>query len=645
MIGLQLRNKILVQLLIFLTSVYIYSGEGEKVLVVVNDAFPASMEVGNYYAAKRGVPQGNICHVISKESTSVNLETYKKSILEPVRKTVSGRISYIVLTFKMPFKLDINGTSYSLDSFLCFPFDEINSKLQPPKFNEKTGSVIGYNGEKSPFFRRSGRFSSNGRQFLVTRLDGVNIEIAKGLVDRAIYGEANISPKYGKGYFDQNGYTQSQPEQYKTDLEIEKAYELSKAKGYGSDLEQGREEYGEGDCPEALWYYGWYKYNHYNDAFKWKPGAVGIHLDSASCLSPRGGANWVANALKRGITAAMGTVSEPYLHTFTKADIFYKNLLNGANFAESAYYATPALKWMMCMVGDPIYNPVGNNIKKIKDIVPAKFISLSFEHEESFPTSEITVKAESDKFTDMKIEYGENASCSAIKNDILSTLKHRVDVSKLKENTEYYFKVTLTDMYKNSEVKEGRFKTTSILLPSIENLKAEPGNGRIHLTWGKQKNASISGYRVFKSLSGFEECSLQAEVKSDILEFEDKDVKNNVLYDYYVKSFDKEGNISSKGDKVTASATNLVCAQKLKSEIKKVSVVLSWEPVADKDVGYYLVYKKEKNGDFEKYRKVFKSDFSDIDVKKGDKYWYKIRTMGKNDEEGLFTEQLEVNFK
>ena len=32
-------------------------------------------------------------------------------------------------------------------------------------------------------------------------------------------------------------------------------------------------------CEDAAFYAGWYSLDHYNDAFTWKPGAIGIHLE------------------------------------------------------------------------------------------------------------------------------------------------------------------------------------------------------------------------------------------------------------------------------------------------------------------------------------------------------------------------------
>jgi hypothetical protein len=39
-------------------------------------------------------------------------------------------------------------------------------------------------------------------------------------------------------------------------------------------------------CPDAALYAGWYKYGHYNEAFTWKDGAIGYHLEAGPCSTP-----------------------------------------------------------------------------------------------------------------------------------------------------------------------------------------------------------------------------------------------------------------------------------------------------------------------------------------------------------------------
>ena len=110
-------------------------------------------------------------------------------------------------------------------------------------------------------------------------------------------------------------------------------------------------------CDDALLYAGWYSLNNYNDAFSWMPGAIGIHLDSASAANPRGGKNWSANAIKKGITVTAGAVGEPFLQGLPRPDGVILNLFEGANVGDAFLRNTLWLKWMIINIGDPLYRP------------------------------------------------------------------------------------------------------------------------------------------------------------------------------------------------------------------------------------------------------------------------------------------------
>jgi hypothetical protein len=115
-----------------------------------------------------------------------------------------------------------------------------------------------------------------------------------------------------------------------------------------------------GDAPDVALYIGWYKLRAYEDAFGFKPGAVGYHMASAEALSvhdpdERG---WCKNALGRGITVTLGSVGEPYLDAFPKPDDFVKLLLSGRYALVEAYALTSRyVSWRMVLFGDPLYNP------------------------------------------------------------------------------------------------------------------------------------------------------------------------------------------------------------------------------------------------------------------------------------------------
>ena len=150
------------------------------------------------------------------------------------------------------------------------------------------------------------------------------------------------------------------------DWQLHRSAQFAKAAGFTVTEDAHEAEFGTppapARCDDAILYAGWYSLNNYNDAFSWRPGAVGIHLDSASAANPRGGSNWSANAIKKGITVTAGAVDEPFLQGLPRPDGIIFNLLEGANVGDAFLRNTLWLKWMIINIGDPLYRPFAKKL-------------------------------------------------------------------------------------------------------------------------------------------------------------------------------------------------------------------------------------------------------------------------------------------
>jgi len=109
-------------------------------------------------------------------------------------------------------------------------------------------------------------------------------------------------------------------------------------------------------------YFGWYDWNvngpFINPAFRFKKGAIAVHLHSFSAAQLRDPAkNWSAPLLARGAAVTLGNVYEPYLQMTHHFDIFQRRLLAGHCVVEAAYMAIPVLSWQNLVLGDPLYRP------------------------------------------------------------------------------------------------------------------------------------------------------------------------------------------------------------------------------------------------------------------------------------------------
>ena len=344
----------------------------QRVLVVYNSKVQSSVSVATYYSAKRGIPAANLCPIAPPSTTTLAWADYDATVRSVVKTCLNAvganNILYIVLTYQTPYTVTApDNNLYALDQYLADIWDA----------NSPAGQY-GFSGSGQPYYANAQsqaniypswqsfatyRSQANAiRIYSVWRLDGATQAIAQGLVDKALAAEsAGLS---GQGCFDRRGGDISQIQD--TDVgsgewDLHRAAGFTAQAGFTVTEDSNAAEFGTAPaplrCDGAALYSGWYSLNNYNDAFSWNTGAIGFHLDSASAVDPRGGANWSANALIRGITVTSGSVAEPFLEGLPHPDVVYLSLLQGANVGDAFLRAEYALKWMLLNIGDPLYRP------------------------------------------------------------------------------------------------------------------------------------------------------------------------------------------------------------------------------------------------------------------------------------------------
>ena len=215
----------------------------------------------------------------------------------------------------------------------------------------------------NPFFQDSAVNLDDLPVLMVSRLDGPTAELAKGLVDKAL--QAERSGLQGTVYFDARGLkAKDAANTYGVyDQSLRDAAEVAKQhSAYRVVLDNTDATFSQpGSAPDVALYIGWYKLRAYEDAFTFKPGAIGYHMASAEAITvhDRGERGWCKNALEHGITATLGSVGEPYLDAFPEPARFTALLLTGKYSLAEVYYLTSRyISWRMVLFGDPLYNPM-----------------------------------------------------------------------------------------------------------------------------------------------------------------------------------------------------------------------------------------------------------------------------------------------
>jgi len=347
----------------------------DRVLVVFNARSPSSKEVAEYYCQKRRIPKKNRCAVNPQSAAgpgneTISLTDFERLIKKPIQKclTAAGKnkILYIVLAYDTPYRVNAGaGRGLAVDQYLADAWDALPSSGRA--LNPYYAHAMAKEGRYPHFLSlESYRAQANAKPiYSVWRLDAATPALAQALVDKAIAAEAR--EPIGQACFDRRFgdlTTQADTGYGAGDWQLHRAAEFAKAAGFNVIEDANEAEFGTPPaplrCDDALLYAGWYSLNHYNDAFSWRTGAIGFHLDSASAANPRGGKNWSANAIKAGITVTAGAVDEPFLPGLPRPDGVFLNLFEGANVGDAFLRNTLWLKWMIIYLGDPLYRPFPN---------------------------------------------------------------------------------------------------------------------------------------------------------------------------------------------------------------------------------------------------------------------------------------------
>ena len=356
-----------------------------RVLVVWNASFPESKRVAEYYMKKRGIPRDNRCEIhtgTQKLDTRILIwDQYDATIANPVKKCLNrlgkDRILYIVLSFEVPFGLAKAPENHgrAIDSYLADIWAEAQGSTQSlnPYFDPATPHVGNY----SQFVSFADYRSRPGAKHIysVWRLDAPDEAAARGLVDKAM--DAEKTGLSGQACFDRRFGDISRVKTFgygEGDWDLYRAAEQLKQAGVSVTEDDNDAEFGHAPaparCDDAIFYSGWYSLNHYNDAFTWKPGAIGFHLDSQSAEDTRRGPGWSGSALMKGITVTSGAFAEPYLTGLPHPGGVVHDLLAGANVGDAFLRNTLWLRWMILNIGDPLYRPKFLPAKKSSEPAP-----------------------------------------------------------------------------------------------------------------------------------------------------------------------------------------------------------------------------------------------------------------------------------
>jgi len=374
-------------------TVALAAGRGDEVVVIYNSRMPESRELAFYYAQRRDVPTNQVFGFdlpttemisrtdfrdqlqkpLSKALEKQKLFTIRSEIIpaardktgDVVQKVATAKVRYATLCFGVPVRI-------SNDPNLSEPGTEkmrpemrrneaaVDSELAALPLLIQGHPLYGPARNSAYGVTNAALIHPTNGVFMVARLDGPSVEIARGLVDKAM--EAETNGLWGRAYFDLRGLTNTN---YKIgDDWIRNAADIVKRVGFETVVDNQPETFSAAfPMSQIAFYAGWYD-GQVSGPFtrpkvEFMPGAVAYHLHSFSAHTLRTPDQyWVGPLLAKGATATMGYVEEPYLEgTVNVAALLADFTFFGFSFGEAAYAAQQVLSWQTTVVGDPLYCP------------------------------------------------------------------------------------------------------------------------------------------------------------------------------------------------------------------------------------------------------------------------------------------------
>jgi len=357
---------------IALSATPVRAQSAANVLLVVNSSSRDSIEIGEYYAAARQIPAGQIVKIFAPTSDSLSRASFEATVSGPIveflaKHLLHDQVLYIVLTKGVPLRVDgtegQDGTVASVDSELTLLYRRMTGTPVP---------VIGrvanplYLGDKPVTgAKRFTRLDSD--LYLVTRLDGYTVADVKALIDRGVKPatDGQIVLDQRVTMIDRGGDAWLQ----------EAANRLTTGEQGARVLLESTRAVATATGP-VLGYFSWGSNDPNNQrrvmGMSFANGAIGgmfVSTDGRTFKEPNpqwkpavagsstGGQSLIGDLIREGITGVSGHVAEPYLDSIVRPQILFPAYFSGFNLAESFYLAMPFLSWQDIVVGDPLCAP------------------------------------------------------------------------------------------------------------------------------------------------------------------------------------------------------------------------------------------------------------------------------------------------
>ena len=347
---------------LFISAAELFAGgSGLNVVVVVNQNSTNSVQLGNYYCERRGVPPQNLLRI---NWTGGNVEwttsDFTNLLFNPLIGMLSSRgltnqIDYVVLSMDFPYRVVQGGAQSGTNStttalFYGFKTDDCSNNCPEgiPGCNLPAASSNAYAASEG-IFRQTPPIAAGSNSWLVTMLTSSNLAQAKAIIDHGAASDGTFPT--------QMVWLAKSSDVFRNIRYLEFDNTIFDARVDG-DFSIARTNL---DSPYGLtnlfgYQTGRYQFNILSNVFV--PGAIADSLTSYGGLiyQPNDHTTLLA-FLNAGACGSYGTITEPcaYLQKFPSPQVYFYQA-RGFSLAE-CYYMSLANPYQGLIVGEPLAAP------------------------------------------------------------------------------------------------------------------------------------------------------------------------------------------------------------------------------------------------------------------------------------------------
>jgi uncharacterized protein (TIGR03790 family) len=307
--------------------------QASQLAIVINDAEPNSIEVGEYYRKAHGIPAANVAHVnIPNRPRKLSIDQFAQ-LKERINAQLKPEIQAVLMVWSAPYAVECNAITAAFT--LGYDADQCAKTCDPGKPSAYFNSEVA-----QPYTQLGLRLS------MLLPIDFV--EEAKAVVDRGAVSGFSV-PAASAYYLTTSDAARNSRAGFFPPAGVVRQRKLT-VKNLKADSLEGAQDimvYQTGLAKVAKL-----------ETLHFLPGALADHLTSfggdLQGSSQMSSQRW----LEAGATASYGTVSEPcsYWQKFPNPTVLLRRYLSGSTALE-AYWGSVLWPAQGLFIGDPLAAP------------------------------------------------------------------------------------------------------------------------------------------------------------------------------------------------------------------------------------------------------------------------------------------------